>query len=153
MNMEKLPIKIYSLREGQIPSYSKAGDAGCDLRAYLPDGPVTLKPFERALIPTGIHIQLVPGYEAQVRPRSGLALKHGISVLNTPGTIDSGFTNQIGVILINMSNEDFVVNDRERIAQLVIAKHETAEFIPVQSLDEFEKTERGMGGFGHTGTD
>jgi dUTP pyrophosphatase len=118
-----------------------------DLRANL-DEPVTLKPLERRLTPTGLHIALPVGFEAQVRPRSGLALKKGITVLNTPGTIDADYRGEIGVVLINLSQEDFVVNDGERIAQMVIARHEKADFIEVEVLDE---TERGEGGYGHTG--
>jgi dUTP pyrophosphatase len=118
-----------------------------DLRANL-DAPVTLKPLERRLIPTGLHIALPVGFEAQVRPRSGLALKKGITVLNTPGTIDADYRGEIGVVLINLSQEDFIVNDGERIAQMVIARHEKADFIEVEVLDE---TERGEGGYGHTG--
>ena len=118
-----------------------------DLRANL-EAPVTLKPLERRLIPTGLHIALPVGYEAQVRPRSGLALKKGITVLNTPGTIDADYRGEIGVILINLSQENFVIEDGERIAQMVIARHEQGEFIPVEVLNE---TERGEGGFGHTG--
>ena len=118
-----------------------------DLRANL-DTPVTLHPMERRLIPTGLHIALPEGYEAQVRPRSGLALKHGLTVLNTPGTIDADYRGEIGVVLINLSDQDFVVNDGERIAQLVIARYEQAELVVVDELDE---TERGEGGYGHTG--
>jgi dUTP pyrophosphatase len=119
-----------------------------DLRANL-DTPVVLRPLERKLIPTGLHIALPEGFEAQVRPRSGLALKKGITVLNTPGTIDADYRGEIGVILVNLSQEDFTVNDGERIAQMVIARHETAHFTAVDMLDE---SERGEGGFGHTGT-
>ena len=118
-----------------------------DLRANIEE-PVTLKPLERRLIPTGLHIALPAGYEAQVRPRSGLALKKGITVLNAPGTVDADYRGDIGVVLINLSQEDFVVEDGERIAQLVIARHEQAEFELVEVLDE---TERGEGGYGHTG--
>jgi dUTP pyrophosphatase len=118
-----------------------------DLRANL-DEPVTLHPLERRLIPTGLHIALPEGYEAQVRPRSGLALKHGLTVLNTPGTIDADYRGEIGVVLINLSQQDFVVNDGERIAQMVIAQHEQADFVMVEKLDQ---TERGEGGYGHTG--
>ena len=119
-----------------------------DLRANLAE-PVVLKPLERRLIPTGLHIALPAGYEAQVRPRSGLALKKGITVLNSPGTIDADYRGEIGVLLINLSQEDFIVNDGERIAQMVIARHEQGEFEIVETLDE---TERGEGGYGHTGT-
>ena len=118
-----------------------------DLRANI-DEPIVLRPMERRLIPTGIYIALPMGYEAQVRPRSGLALKHGISVCNTPGTVDCDYRNEIGVILINLGQEDFIVNDGERIAQMVIAKYERTEWEPVDELDE---TERGLGGYGHTG--
>jgi dUTP pyrophosphatase len=118
-----------------------------DLRANL-DAPITLRPMERRLIPTGLHIALPEGYEAQVRPRSGLALKHGLTVLNTPGTIDADYRGEIGVVLINLSQEDFVVNDGERIAQMVITHHEQGDFVVVEELDE---TERGEGGYGHTG--
>lgn len=118
-----------------------------DLRANL-DEPIVLKPFERRLIPTGLHIALPAGYEAQVRPRSGLALKKGITVLNSPGTIDADYRGEVGVLLINLSQEEFVVNDGERIAQMVIARHEQGDFVVVEALDE---TERGEGGYGHTG--
>jgi dUTP pyrophosphatase len=118
-----------------------------DLRANLSE-PIVMKPLERRLIPTGLHIALPEGYEAQVRPRSGLALKHGITVLNAPGTIDADYRGEVGVLLINLSEEPFVVNDGERIAQMVIARHEQGEFIEVEALDE---TERGEGGYGHTG--
>ena len=118
-----------------------------DLRANLEE-PITLKPLERRLIPTGLHIALPAGYEAQVRPRSGLALKKGITVLNSPGTIDADYRGEIGVLLINLSQDDFIVNDGERIAQMIIARHEQGEFVEVDVLDE---TERGAGGYGHTG--
>ena len=118
-----------------------------DLRANLSE-PVVLHPLERRLIPTGLYIALPAGYEAQVRPRSGLALKKGITVLNSPGTIDADYRGEIGVLLINLSNDDFVVNDGERIAQMVVARHEQGEFVEVEELDE---TERGAGGYGHTG--
>lgn len=130
-----------------MPQYATPLSAGMDLRANIEE-PVTLKPLERRLIPTGLHIALPAGYEAQVRPRSGLALKKGITVLNAPGTVDADYRGDIGVVLINLSQEDFVVEDGERIAQLVIARHEQAEFELVEVLDE---TERGEGGYGHTG--
>ena len=120
-----------------------------DLRANI-TSPVTLRPMERRLIPTGLHIALPAGYEAQVRPRSGLALKHGITVLNSPGTIDADYRGEVMVLLVNLSAEDFVVNDGERIAQMVVARHETAVFAEVAELDE---TERGTGGYGHTGVE
>ncbi len=118
-----------------------------DLRANI-DEPIVLHPLERKLIPTGLHIALPEGYEAQVRPRSGLALKKGITVLNSPGTIDADYRGEVGVLLINLSQEDFVINDGERVAQMVIARHEQGEFVEVEVLDE---TERGEGGYGHTG--
>ena len=142
-------MKVNIINKGHqpLPQYATEQSAGMDLRANL-DEPVTLKPLERKLIPTGLHIALPAGFEAQVRPRSGLALKKGITVLNTPGTIDADYRGEIGVVLINLSQEDFVVNDGERIAQMVIARHEKADFIEVEVLDE---TERGEGGYGHTG--
>lgn len=142
-------IKIQVVNRGhqQLPTYATPQSAGMDLRANL-DAPITLHPMERRLIPTGLHIALPEGYEAQVRPRSGLALKHGLTVLNTPGTIDADYRGEIGVVLINLSTEDFVVNDGERIAQMVIARHEQGDFVVVEQLDE---TERGEGGYGHTG--
>ena len=142
-------IKIQVVNRGhqQLPAYATPQSAGMDLRANL-DAPITLHPMERRLIPTGLHIALPEGYEAQVRPRSGLALKHGLTVLNTPGTIDADYRGEIGVVLINLSQEDFVVNDGERIAQMVIARHEQGDFVVVEELDE---TERGTGGYGHTG--
>ena len=142
-------IKIQVVNRGhqQLPAYATPQSAGMDLRANL-NAPITLHPMERRLIPTGLHIALPEGYEAQVRPRSGLALKHGLTVLNTPGTIDADYRGEIGVVLINLSQEDFVINDGERIAQMVIARHEQGDFVVVEELDE---TERGEGGYGHTG--
>ena len=142
-------MKIRVVNKGQqpLPAYATEQSAGMDLRANISE-PITLHPMERRLIPTGLHIALPPGYEAQVRPRSGLALKAGITVLNAPGTIDADYRGDIGVVLINLSDRDFVVNDGERIAQLVIARYEQAELIEVEVLDE---TERGEGGYGHTG--
>ncbi len=142
-----MEIKVVNKGHQPLPQYATAQSAGMDLRANLEE-PVTLNPFERRLIPTGLHIALPAGYEAQVRPRSGLALKRGITVLNTPGTIDADYRGEIGVVLINLSQEPFVVNDGERIAQMVIARHEQGELIQVEVLDE---TERGEGGYGHTG--
>lgn len=130
-----------------MPQYATPQSAGMDLRANL-DSPLILRPLQRALIPTGLYMALPEGYEAQVRPRSGLAYKHGITVLNTPGTIDADYRGEVGVILVNLSDTDFVVNDGERIAQMVIARHEQPEILAVDTLDE---TERGAGGFGHTG--
>jgi dUTP pyrophosphatase len=142
-----MKIKIVNKGHQPLPQYATAQSAGMDLRANI-DEPITLKPLERRLIPTGLHIALPVGYEAQVRPRSGLALKKGITVLNTPGTVDSDYRGEVGVILINLSNEEFVVEDGERIAQMVIARHEQGELIPVEVLDD---TERADGGFGHSG--
>ena len=142
-------IKIIILNKGTqpLPEYATPQSAGVDLRANI-DEPVELKPLSRALIPTGLHIALPEGYEAQIRPRSGLAIKKGITCLNTPGTIDADYRGDIGVILINLSAETFIVNPGERIAQMIINKFEQAEFELVEELDE---TERGEGGFGHTG--
>ena len=142
-------VKIKVVNEGSqpLPKYETINSAGMDLRANIKEG-VVIRPLDRALIPTGLHIALPEGYEAQIRPRSGLALKKGITCLNTPGTIDADYRGDIGVILANISNEDFVVNPGDRIAQMVINKVERAEFELVEELDE---TERGEGGFGHTG--
>lgn len=142
-----IKIKVVNTGHQQLPAYATLQSAGMDLRANL-DAPVVLKPMERQLVPTGLHIALPVGFEAQIRPRSGLALKHGITVLNTPGTIDADYRGEVMVLLINFSQEDFVINDGERIAQMIIARHETGEFVEVDELDE---TERGEGGYGHTG--
>ena len=142
-----MEVSIINHSKHALPQYATALSAGMDLRANL-DGPVTLKPMERRLIPTGLYIALPEGYESQVRPRSGLALKHGITLLNAPGTIDADYRGEIGVILANLSQEEFVVEDGERIAQLVIARYERVHWLPVDVLEE---TERGAGGFGHTG--
>ena len=140
-------IKIVNRGHQPLPAYATAQSAGMDLRANL-DAPVVLRPLQRAMIKTGLHIALPEGYEAQVRPRSGLAFKHGVTVINSPGTIDADYRGEIGVLLVNLGSEDFVVNDGERIAQMVVARHEKVEFTLVETLDE---TERGEGGFGHTG--
>lgn len=144
-------VKIEVINKGRqpLPAYATAQSAGMDLRANIPES-ITLQPLERRLIPTGLHIALPEGYEAQVRPRSGLALKHGITVLNSPGTIDSDYRGELMVLLINLSQAPFTVNDGERIAQLVIARHEQAVLTAVEVLD---KTERGAGGYGHTGVE
>lgn len=142
-----MQIKIINTSEHDLPAYETLASAGMDLRAQLSE-PVTLKPLGRALIKTGLFIELPLGYEAQVRPRSGLAAKKGITVLNSPGTVDADYRGEIGVILVNLSQEPFVVENGERIAQLVIAKHERAEWIEVDVLSE---TSRGAGGFGSTG--
>ena len=145
--MKNVEVKIVNKGNQQLPAYATVLSAGADLRANI-EKPVVLKPLERRLIGTGLYIALPEGYEAQVRPRSGLALKHGITVLNTPGTIDADYRGEVGVILVNLSNEEFIVNPGERIAQMVIAEHAQAIFMPTDSLDE---TERGEGGFGHSG--
>lgn len=142
-----LEVKVVNKGHQPLPQYATPESAGLDLRANL-DAPIELKPLEHRLIPTGLHIALPAGYEAQVRPRSGLAFKHGITVLNSPGTIDADYRGEIGVLLVNLSNEPFTVNDGERIAQMVIARHEQAEF---QLVSVLEESERGEGGFGHTG--
>ena len=142
-----MEIKVVNKGHQPLPQYATPQSAGMDLRANL-DEPISLKPMERRLIPTGLHIALPAGYEAQVRPRSGLALTKGITVLNSPGTIDADYRGEIGVLLINLSQEAFIVNDGERIAQMIIARHEQGEFVAVEELDE---TERGEGGYGHTG--
>ena len=142
-----MKIKIVNTSHHPLPEYATPMSAGLDLRANL-DAPLKLQPMQRCLVPTGLRIALPQGYEAQVRPRSGLALKRGITVLNAPGTIDADYRGEIGVILINLSLDSFVINDGERIAQLVIAAYEQAEFEAVESLDQ---TERGEGGFGHSG--
>ena len=144
-------VKIEVINKGRqpLPAYATAQSAGMDLRANIPES-ITLQPLERRLIPTGLYIALPKGYEAQVRPRSGLALKHGNTVLNSPGTIDSDYRGELMVLLINLSQNPFTVNDGERIAQLVIARHEQAVLTAVEVLD---KTERGAGGYGHTGVE
>lgn len=143
-------IKINVINTGKqpLPQYATQQSAGMDLRADIEES-VTLQPLERHLFPTGLRIALPEGYEAQVRPRSGLALKHGITVLNSPGTIDADYRGEVGVVLVNVSNEPFTVEPGERIAQMVIARHEQAEFVVVEELDA---TERGEGGYGHSGT-
>ena len=142
-----MTVQIINKSKHQIPAYETEGSAGMDLRANLTEA-ITLKPLERAIIKTGLYIALPQGYEAQVRPRSGLAAKKGITVLNAPGTVDADYRGEIGVILVNLSNDDFIVNDGERVAQLVIAKHERVNWQEVIVLDE---TERGAGGFCSTG--
>ena len=140
-------VKVVNIGRQPLPEYATSQSAGLDLRANI-ESPITLKPLERRLIPTGLRIALPEGYEAQVRPRSGLALKPGITVLNTPGTIDADYRGELMVLLVNLSNEDFVINEGERIAQMIIAQYETVTWEPVEVLDE---TERGEGGYGHTG--
>ena len=146
--MKTLKVKIINRNHHPLPAYATPGSAGMDVRAFLPDGPVVLGPLERALIPTGLYMQLPKGYECQIRPRSGLAIKHGISLVNTPGTVDSDYRGEIGVILVNLSNEPFTVNDGERVCQMVITSYTRVDGEPVERIDE---TERGDGAFGHTG--
>ena len=142
-----IQVKVVNKGHQPLPAYATPQSAGMDLRANI-DEAITLHPMERRLIPTGLHIALPAGFEAQIRPRSGLALKHGLTVLNTPGTVDADYRGELMVLLINLGDKDVVINDGERIAQMIIAKHETADFIAVEVLDE---TERGEGGYGHTG--
>lgn len=142
-----IKIKVVNKGRQQLPAYATSQSAGMDLRANI-DTPITLRPMERRIIPTGLYIALPPGFEAQVRPRSGLALKHGITVLNSPGTIDADYRGEIGVLLVNLSTDDFIITEGERIAQMVIARHEQGEF---ELDDELDDTERGAGGYGHTG--
>ncbi|MEM9077858.1 MAG: dUTP diphosphatase [Bacteroidota bacterium] len=143
-----MKIRVINSSKHSLPHYETLASAGMDLRANL-DKAIVLKPLERSIVPTGIFMELPVGVEAQVRPRSGLAAKKGITVLNAPGTIDADYRGEVGVILVNLSNEDFIINDGERIAQMVIAKHERAEWEEVQELTQ---TDRGSGGFGSTGT-
>lgn len=140
-------VKIVNKSNNPLPEYSTAHSAGMDLRANLTE-PIVLKPLDRVLVPTGLFIELPVGFEAQIRPRSGLALKKGITVLNSPGTIDADYRGEVGIILINLSNEEFVIQHGERICQMVIARHEHIGWKAVEVLDE---TDRGAGGFGHTG--
>ena len=142
-----MEVRIINQSHHELPRYATPQSAGMDLRANL-DEPLTLQPLQRCLVPTGLRMALPVGYEAQVRPRSGMALKHGVTVLNTPGTIDADYRGEVCVILVNLGQEPFVINDGDRIAQMVIAKHEQPTVIAVETLDE---TERGEGGFGHTG--
>ena len=143
----EVKVKIVNRSRHKLPEYGTEHAAGMDIRANL-DEPVVLKPMQRVLIPTGLYIELPEGYEAQIRPRSGLALKKGIGILNSPGTIDADYRGEIGIILVNLSSEPFTVNDGERICQMVIAAHSHVDWEPVETLDD---TERGAGGFGHTG--
>ncbi len=145
--MHELKIKIINTSGNQLPEYATKGSAGLDLKANL-EFPVVLLPFERAMIPTGIYIEIPYGFEAQVRPRSGLAMNHGITCLNSPGTVDSDYRGELKVILINLSRQEYIINHGERIAQVVISKVERAGWLPVIEL---QSSERGEGGFGHTG--
>ena len=143
-----MKLKIVNKSDNALPGYETNNSAGMDLRAYLPDGQIVIKPMQRFLVPTGLFMEIPVGYEGQVRPRSGLAIKNGITVLNSPGTIDADYRGEVKVILINLSENDFVIKNGDRIAQLVIAKCEQTEVIEVEILSD---TERGSGGFGHTG--
>ena len=147
MKNNNMKVRIVNKSKHDLPSYSTVFSAGMDLRADL-DKPRMLKPGERSLVPTGLFVELPRGYEAQIRPRSGLAIKKGVTVLNTPGTIDSDYRGEIGIILINLSDEDFIINNGERICQMIIARHETIEW---EETDLLNDTARGKGGFGHTG--
>ena len=142
-----MDIKIINKSEHALPQYETAHAAGMDMRAFL-ESEITIKPLQRILVPTGLYIELPIGYEAQIRPRSGLAYKHGISIVNSPGTIDADYRGEIKVLLVNLSDTDFMVNNGDRIAQMVIAKHETISWEAVESLSD---TARGAGGYGHTG--
>lgn len=148
---DSLTVPVVSTSDHDLPSYSTSDSAGMDLRANL-SAPVTLQPGERALIPTGLHLALPAGFEAQVRPRSGLAYKHGVTVLNSPGTIDADYRGDVGVILINHGQAPFTVEHGERIAQLVVARYERVAWEAVDAVDRLSATVRGVGGFGHTGT-
>ena len=143
-----MQVKIVNQSHHELPAYETIASAGMDLRAFIKED-IVLRPLERVLVPTGLFIELPVGFEAQIRPRSGLAFKKGITLLNTPGTIDADYRGEIKVILVNLSNEEFVINDGERIAQMIISAHEKAEWVEVNSLAD---SERGAGGFGHTGT-
>lgn len=147
LNETKMKVRVINKSHHPLPQYATIDSAGMDLRANL-DAPIVLKPMERCLVPTGLYMALPPGTEAQVRPRSGLAIKKGITVLNSPGTIDADYRGEVCVILINLSAEPFEIQDGERIAQMVVARYEQAQWTEVESLDE---TERGEGGFGHSG--
>lgn len=142
-----MTIRIRNNSGNELPEYATAGAAGMDLRAHL-EAPVTLMPLERRLVPTGLFMEIPVGFEVQIRPRSGLAYKHGITVLNSPGTIDSDYRGEVGVLLINLSNEPFVIENGERIAQMVVAAHEQATW---ETADQLSDTDRGAGGFGSTG--
>lgn len=148
--MDKVDVKIINRSHHPLPTYETHEAAGMDVRAYLPDGPVTLKPGERALIGTGLYMQLPSGYECQIRPRSGLALRNGISIVNSPGTVDADYRGEIGIILINLGQDDFTVNDGDRICQMVVKEYSKVKWIPSTRLD---RTEREDGRFGHTGVE
>lgn len=147
--MESIKVKIINKSHHQMPAYVTPGSAGMDVRAFV-SHPIVLQPLERVLVPTGLYVQLPQGYEMQIRPRSGLALRHGISLANTPGTIDADYRGEIGVILINLSKEPFVINDGERICQMVVTRYTHVEWEEVKEIDN---TVRGDGGFGHSGVE
>ncbi len=142
-----MKIKVINQSNNPLPAFKTVGSAGVDLQAFI-ETTIVLQPLERQIIPTGLYMEIPQGYEAQIRPRSGLAIKHGITCLNTPGTIDSDYRGEIGVILVNLSKENFAIHPGDRVAQMVIAQHESPEFVEVETLEE---TERGTGGFGSTG--
>ena len=142
-----MKVKIVNNSNNKLPAYSTEYSAGMDIHAFL-DKPIILKPFQRKIIPTGLFIELPKGYEAQIRPRSGLAINHGVTILNTPGTIDSDYRGEIGIILINLSDEEFVINNGDRICQMIISRHEKIYW---ENVEKVNKTRRGKGGFGHTG--
>lgn len=148
MKLKKIEVKVVNQSKNDLPTYETQYAAGLDLRANIEE-PITLRSLERALVPTGLMMEIPVGYEGQVRPRSGLAIKHGITVLNAPGTVDADYRGEVKVILINLSNEPFTINPGERIAQMVFAKHEQAEWLPALFLSD---TDRGAGGFGSTGS-
>lgn len=143
-----MEVKIVNKSDNQLPAYETVNSAGMDLRAYLPESAIVIKPLQRVLVPTGLFMEIPEGYEGQVRPRSGLAIKNGITVLNTPGTIDADYRGEVKIILINLSDTDFTISSGDRIAQIIFAKCEQMEVVNVETLSE---TERGAGGFGHTG--
>lgn len=143
-----MEVKIVNKSDNQLPAYETVNSAGMDLRAYLPEGAIVIKPLQRVLVPTGLFMEIPESYEGQVRPRSGLAIKNGITVLNTPGTIDADYRGEVKIILINLSDTDFTISSGDRIAQIIFAKCEQMEVVNVETLSE---TERGAGGFGHTG--
>ncbi len=147
--MESMEVKIINKSHHPLPSYETHEAAGMDVRAYLPEGPVVIRSMQRALIPTGLYMQLPSGYECQIRPRSGLALNHGISIANSPGTVDADYRGEIGIILINFGENDFTVNDGDRICQMVITRYSHVKWEEVKELD---RTKREDGSFGHTGT-
>lgn len=147
-----MKIKVFNSSANELPQYATPQSAGLDLRANIQQS-IVLNPGQRIIVPTGLHFQLPVGYEAQIRPRSGLAIKHGITCLNSPGTIDADYRGDVGVILINHGTEPFVIKPGERIAQMVITKHEIAEWVPVESVDMLDATERSSGGYGHSGTE